>query len=76
MIPNLKLKDLVVGLAEKNKIPYQYGSLKRGATDGGVIHLQYFTDYAENHKGSGYEKLKQYPTLERRKFVCLSKIKQ
>jgi endoglucanase len=39
MIPNLKLRDLVVDIAKKKKIPFQFTSLNRGATDGGVIHI-------------------------------------
>ncbi|MFH1824582.1 MAG: M42 family metallopeptidase [Candidatus Firestonebacteria bacterium] len=39
MIPNLKLRDLVVDIAKKKKIPFQFTSVNRGATDGGVIHL-------------------------------------
>jgi putative aminopeptidase FrvX len=39
MIPNIKLRDLVVSTAEKNKIKYFFASMERGATDGGRIHL-------------------------------------
>jgi len=39
MIPNLKLRDLVVKIAKKNKIPLQFSTMERGATDGGSIHL-------------------------------------
>jgi putative aminopeptidase FrvX len=39
MLPNLKLRDLAVLLAKKHKIPFQYGALERGATDGGAIHI-------------------------------------
>jgi putative aminopeptidase FrvX len=39
MIPNLKLRDLVMRLAEENKIPLQISYVEGGATDGGSIHL-------------------------------------
>ena len=39
MIPNLKFRDFLVGLAESLKIPYQISMLERGATDGRPIHL-------------------------------------
>ena len=39
MIPNTKLRDLVIDVAEKKKIPYQFSSITRGGTDGGRIHI-------------------------------------
>jgi putative aminopeptidase FrvX len=39
MIPNRKLRDLVVETAEKNKIPFHFAALERGGTDGGRIHM-------------------------------------
>jgi endoglucanase len=39
MIPNLKLRDFLVDLAEEKKIPYQVSFLERGATDGAKIHV-------------------------------------
>jgi len=39
MIPNLKLRDFLVDLAEDKKIPYQIAMLQRGATDGRPIHI-------------------------------------
>jgi putative aminopeptidase FrvX len=39
MIPNLKLRDFLVDLAERLKIPYQISMLERGTTDGRPIHL-------------------------------------
>jgi endoglucanase len=39
MIPNLKLRDLVIATAEKLDIPLQMSVIEGGATDGGVIHL-------------------------------------
>ena len=39
MIPNLKLRDLVIDTAKKNKIPIQFTTMEGGATDGSVIHL-------------------------------------
>ena len=38
-IPNFKLRSLVQDTAEKAKIPFQFGSLERGGTDAGRIHL-------------------------------------
>ena len=39
MIPNLKLRDLIVDTAKKSKIPLQFTTMEGGATDGSVIHL-------------------------------------
>ena len=39
MIPNRRLRDLVVDTAEKHKIPYHFAALERGGTDGGRIHI-------------------------------------
>jgi endoglucanase len=39
MIPNLKLRDLIVDTAKKLKIPLQFTTMEGGATDGCVIHL-------------------------------------
>jgi endoglucanase len=39
MIPNRKLRDLVVATAEANKIPFHFAALERGGTDGGRIHM-------------------------------------
>lgn len=39
MIPNIKLRDLVLDLAEELEIPIQLSFADRGATDGGAIHL-------------------------------------
>ena len=39
MIPNIKLRTLVVDTASENDIPLQFSSLEAGATDGGAIHL-------------------------------------
>ncbi len=39
MIPNIKLRDLVISTAEELKIPLQFSSLEAGATDGAAIHL-------------------------------------
>jgi putative aminopeptidase FrvX len=39
MIPNLKLRDLVIETAAKNGIPLQLSAMEGGATDGGPIHL-------------------------------------
>lgn len=38
MIPNQPLKELVIALCEKRKIPYQLAYVIRGGTDGGFIH--------------------------------------
>jgi endoglucanase len=39
MIPNLRLRDLVIATAEEIKIPLQFSTVRGGATDGGVIHM-------------------------------------
>jgi putative aminopeptidase FrvX len=39
MIPNLRLRDLVISVAEENEIPLQYSAMRGGATDGAMIHL-------------------------------------
>jgi endoglucanase len=39
MIPNLKLRDFVIEMAEKGHIPLQLSAMEGGATDGGPIHL-------------------------------------
>lgn len=39
LIPNTKLRDLVVSVAEKNKIPYHFSAIPFGGTDGGKVHL-------------------------------------
>lgn len=38
MIPNQPLKELVIGICEKKKIPHQLAYVIRGGTDGGFIH--------------------------------------
>jgi putative aminopeptidase FrvX len=39
MIPNLKLRNLVVDTARELNIPLQFSALEGGATDGAAIHL-------------------------------------
>ncbi len=39
MIPNLKLRDLVIQVAEEEGIPLQFSAIEGGGTDGGRIHL-------------------------------------
>jgi endoglucanase len=39
MIPNLRLRDLVIRIAEKEGIPLQFGTMAGGATDGAMIHM-------------------------------------
>jgi putative aminopeptidase FrvX len=39
MIPNLKLRDLVMDIARELDIPLQISYIEGGATDGGAIHL-------------------------------------
>jgi putative aminopeptidase FrvX len=39
MIPNLKLRDLVIATATELEIPLQFSAMPGGATDGGQIHL-------------------------------------
>jgi putative aminopeptidase FrvX len=39
MIPNLKLRDLVIETAEELEIPLQFSAIEGGSTDGGMIHI-------------------------------------
>jgi endoglucanase len=39
MIPNLKLRDLVIDTAQDLGIPLQFSAMSGGATDGGMIHM-------------------------------------
>lgn len=39
MIPNLKLRDLIIDTAKKNKINLQIAAMEGGGTDGDMIHL-------------------------------------
>ncbi len=39
MIPNTRLRDLVIEVAEQQKIPFHFASIIRGGTDGGKIHI-------------------------------------
>jgi len=39
MIPNLKLRDMVIDIAKKLNVPLQMSTVEGGATDGGPIHL-------------------------------------
>ena len=39
MIPNLRLRDLVIETAEELGIPLQFSTMVGGATDGSQIHL-------------------------------------
>ena len=39
MIPNLKLRDLVIDTAAEHNIPLQFSNMPGGATDGGAIHV-------------------------------------
>jgi endoglucanase len=39
MIPNLKLRDMVIDTAKKIGVPLQMSTIEKGATDGGPIHL-------------------------------------
>ncbi|MFL5732591.1 MAG: M42 family metallopeptidase [Chloroflexia bacterium] len=39
LIPNLKLRNLVIDTAEREGIPYQFDSMAAGGTDGGRIQL-------------------------------------
>jgi putative aminopeptidase FrvX len=41
MIPNLKLRDLVINTAGELGIPLQFSSIEGGATDGSAIHVHY-----------------------------------
>jgi putative aminopeptidase FrvX len=39
MIPNLKLRDLMIDTAKELGVPLQFSAIEGGATDGGAIHL-------------------------------------
>lgn len=39
LIPNRKLRDLVISVAKKKKIPYHFSSISIGGTDGGKLHI-------------------------------------
>lgn len=39
LIPNTKLRDHVVAVAERKKIPFQYSAVAAGGTDGGRVHM-------------------------------------
>lgn len=39
MIPNLKLRDMVIETAKELEIPLQFSAMEGGATDGGMIHI-------------------------------------
>ena len=39
MIPNLKLRDLVIDMAAELNVPLQFSNMPGGATDGGAIHV-------------------------------------
>src|SRR5690606_21262400 len=39
MIPNIKLRNLVIDMAESLNIPVQFSAMYGGSTDGGPIHL-------------------------------------
>jgi endoglucanase len=39
MIPNVRLRDFVIEVAEKEKVPYQLCAMTGGATDGREVHL-------------------------------------
>lgn len=66
MIPNQRLRQLVIKTAEEKKIPFHLTSMERGATDGGAIHLSRAgvpsvfiglpTRYIHSHNGVIYRK--------------------
>jgi len=39
MIPNQRLKEFVIEVAEEAKIPYQLTVISKGGTDAGMLHL-------------------------------------
>ena len=41
MIPNVKLRNLVIDTATELEIPLQFSALERGGTDGGAIHIHH-----------------------------------
>jgi putative aminopeptidase FrvX len=38
MIPNLRLRDLIIDVAREQGIPLQFSTIEGGGTDGGAIH--------------------------------------
>jgi putative aminopeptidase FrvX len=41
MVPNQRLKELVIATAEEQEIPYQLSQARRGGTDAGAIHISH-----------------------------------
>lgn len=39
MIPSIKLRDIAIEIAKKNKIPFHLTTMERGGTDGGKVHV-------------------------------------
>jgi endoglucanase len=39
LIPNVKLRDHVIAIAQRRKIPHQFSAIPFGGTDGGRVHL-------------------------------------
>jgi endoglucanase len=39
MIPNIRLRDLVMDVADQNGVPLQLSAIEGGGTDGGAIHV-------------------------------------
>lgn len=39
LVPNARLRDYVIAVAKRHAIPFQFGAIRKGGTDGGRIHL-------------------------------------
>lgn len=39
LIPNVKLRDHIIAIAQRRKIPHQFSAIPFGGTDGGRVHL-------------------------------------
>ena len=84
MIPNQKLRRLVVKTAEEKKIPYHLSSLARGGTDGGRFHLSRIgvpsificieTRYIHSHNSIIYRK--DYDNTVKLTFEVVKKLNQ
>lgn len=42
LLPNTRLRDIVVSVAKRKKIPYHFSAIPFGGTDGGKVHLTGF----------------------------------
>lgn len=84
MIPNQRLRQLVIETAEQKKIPYHLSSMERGATDGSSFHLNRAgvptvfiglpTRYIHSHNAIIYRK--DYDNMMRLAIEVIRKLNQ